>query len=268
MTEHINSRVQPPAKPASRLRAEYLRPAFLVCALVLGLSAVGMSAAIKILDIVLVKELLPLKQPLDLLDKANLGTYKVLKKEKENNEDVIQTLGTEDYIQWTLEDTNVPADSPVRFCALFVTYYGLADKVPHVPDECYIGGGYKLIGSEGVTLEVRKDGKITGIPATYLVFSTADSDSIGATSRFSVFYTFNTNGEYAAGRQGVRMILNRNLFGRHSYFSKVEWKFYNDNAGRIISARKDEAIAAGNRLLAAILPILEEKHWPVDLKIE
>ncbi|MCJ7729861.1 MAG: RNA binding protein fox-1 homolog [Sedimentisphaerales bacterium] len=78
-------------------------------------------------------------------------------------------------------------------------------------------------------------------------------------------YTFSVNGEYAAGREDARLVLNKNLFGKFSYFSKVEWKFYNSRFGRVTYPNKQEALAASEKLLAVILPVLEREHWPSGL---
>jgi hypothetical protein len=247
------------------MRAEYLRPAFLICAVVLATAASGLSMAIKSLGVYLKKELLPLKKSLSMLERENLGSYKVVRKKLIENEDVIKTLGTEEYIQWQLEDTSVAADSPVRFCFLFVTYYGLPDVVPHVPDECYTGGGYQKVGSEDVALQVLKGGEEKRLPAKYVVFAATDSSLLTGSMKFPVLYMFGVNGDYAAGRQDVRMILNRSLFHKYSYFSKVEWKFFNGRFGSITYPSKEEAITASERLLSVIIPVLEKEYWPADL---
>jgi len=246
------------------LRAEYLQPAFLICAVVLLTTASGLSMAVKSFGMYLKKEPLPLKKSMDLLERDNLGAYKVVKKELIENEDVIETLGTEDYIQWQLEDTSVAADSAVRYCMLFITYYGLPDVVPHVPDECYTGGGYRKLSSEDVILQVLRDDR-KKLPAKYVVFASTDASLWTGSMKFPVLYMFGVNGDYAAGRQDVRMILNRSFFRKYSYFSKIELKFFNGRLGRITYPNKEEAIAASEKLLGVILPILEKDYWPADL---
>ncbi len=271
-----SERVERQTGAAGVIRAEYLRPAFLICAAVLAISGAALSATIKVLGIYLKKEPLLLKAPLSTLDKSDLGWYRVMKKDVIESEDVVKTLGTEDYIQWQLEDTNVPDDSPVRFCALFITYYGLPDVVPHVPDECYTGGGYQMVSKpEDVTLDVArqtdggqvKAGVNKKIPATYVVFSTTETNLLAGGVQFPVMYTFGVNGDYAAGRNTVRGILNRNILRKYSYFSKVEWKFYNYRFGRLMFPGRDEAIRASERMLGVLLPVLERKHWPTELSL-
>jgi hypothetical protein len=243
------------------IKVNYLQPAFLICAGLLAITVGGMSVAIKMAGIYTKKEPLLLKKSLSDLDKSNLAPYKVVSKSKIENQDILNTLGTEDYIQWTLEDTSVPAESKTRFCTLFITYYSLPDIVPHRPEECYIGGGLQGIKFETVMLRVTQGLSEREIKTRYLVFAdTKAESSLGGTS-FPILYTFNANGKYG-DRDDVRKALNRNLFGKFSYFSKVEWKFYNIAPGQTAYPNKQEALAASEKLLTFILPVLEKEHWP------
>jgi hypothetical protein len=243
------------------IKANYLQPAFLICAGLLAIAAGGMTVAIKMAGIYTKKEPLLLKKSLSELDKSNLAPYKVVEKTKIENQDILNTLGTEDYIQWTLENTSVPAENKARFCTLFITYYSLPDIVPHRPEECYIGGGLQGIKFETVMLRVTQGLNEREIKTRYLVFAdTKMEPSLGGTS-FPILYTFNANGKFG-DRDDVRKALNKNLFGKFSYFSKVEWKFYNIASGRTTYPNKQEAIAASEKLLTIILPVLEKEHWP------
>jgi hypothetical protein len=98
-----------------------------------------MSVAVKSLGVYLEKEHLPLKEPLHLLDESTLVPYKVTAKGEIDNEEIVKSLGTSDYLKWNLEDPDAAVNSPVRYCSLFITYYGLPDVIPHVPEECYMG---------------------------------------------------------------------------------------------------------------------------------
>ena len=245
----------------------YLQPAFLICAVVLATAGGSMSIAIKSFGVYLRKEPLPLKKPLQLLDEMKLSPYKVIWKQEIKNEQIIKELGTEDYIQWNLEDAGVSAESPVRRCSLFITYYGLPDVVPHVPEECYIGVGNQRLGSDSITFEVNKDGEKQKIPGKYLVFGSTGSSHWRST-KFPVMYIFNVNEKYANSREAVRIALNKNLFYKHSYFCKIEWKFFNQKYGSRIYPNKEDAIAAGQKLLSVILPVLEQEHWPDWKKTE
>lgn len=242
----------------------YMQPAFLICAAILAMAGGGMSVAIKSFGIYLKKDPWPLKKSLDLLDEKGLSPYKVVSKGKIESEDVVDSLGTKDYIQWVLEDLDAPANSAVRYCSLFITYYELPDKVPHVPEECYMGSGFQRLASDSVTLGLGTQ----EIPARYLVFTRTDSDYWQKSTKFPVLYLFRVNKDYVNSREDARLVLNENIRGKHSYFCKVEWKFF--NAGFSVAGRqgsvypaKEEAVTASQKLLGVILPILEKEHWPI-----
>jgi len=217
-----------------------------------------MSAAKKWLRLSTQKEFCPLRKSFDELDENVLGTFRVLSKERIRNETVEKELGTEDYIQWILEDTEAPFNSPVRRFMLFITYYGRPTQVPHVPEECYTGGGFQKLTSESVSLKIDRSG-MTEVEGKYLVFGRKGSGHWLKSDKFPVLYLFKVNGEYANSRGEARAILGKNIFGKYSYFCKIELVFNQNFA----APRKDEAVESGGKILRVILPILEEEHWPV-----
>ncbi|MEJ2646788.1 MAG: hypothetical protein P8016_00100 [Sedimentisphaerales bacterium] len=237
----------------------YFQPAFLICAGVLAIAGIGMSAGMESLGVYFKKEPLPLKKSLDLLDENGLAPYIVepQNKLKITNEEIAKELGTEDYIQWIVEDTNAPVDSPVRKCFLFITYYPSPDKVPHVPEECYAGAGFQRVDKTTVKLNIDKTGQ-TKISAQYLVFGDKSSEVWANQEDFPVLYFFRVNGEYAGSREEARIALNKNLFRKYSYFSKIELAF-NQSAE---APDKEQTIKACESLLNVILPILEKEYWP------
>jgi Protein of unknown function (DUF3485) len=245
-------------KTATENNSGYFQPAFLICVAVLALVGGGMSVAQKKLGLFLKKEPLPLKRPLSQMDEAALAPYEVVAKQTIENAEVLASLGTTDYIQWVLEDPCQPAESPVRRVMLFVTYYALPDRVPHVPEECYTGGGYQRLTTEAVRFRMAGPGRPREIPGRCLVFGTSGTSLVLAASQFPVLYFFRVNGEYAGSRDKARVALNRNIFSPVSYFCKVELVFNQTFS----TPTKADAVAAGERLLAVVLPRLEGEHWP------
>jgi hypothetical protein len=245
-------------KTATKDNSGYFQPAFIICVAVLALFGAGMSIAQKKLGLALKKEPLPLKRSLDLLDETALAPFRVVAKLKIENEEILKSLGTTDYIQWVLEDPCQPSESPVRRVMLFVTYYALPDRVPHVPEECYTGGGYQRVATEEVRFHLAGDGKEREIPGRYLVFGAKSMDLLFTAAQFPVLYLFRVNGQYAGSRDGARMALNRNIFSSYSYFSKVELVFNQSPS----APTKAEAVAAAEKLLNVILPQLARYHWP------
>jgi len=205
----------------------------------------------------------PLKKPLALLDEGDMGAYRVVKRIAIDDKDTLTELGTDDYIQWILEDTEASNDSPVGNVMLLVTYYPLADRVPHVPEECRVGAGSQLLASEDIEYTFYRDEAEQNVDGRHLVFQRTVSSNWVFDEKFSVFYLFSVNGDYAGSRGGARLALNKNMFSTHCYFSKVEWSFSTGSgAGSYLDT--DEAKMAGEKLLAVILPILESEHWPKE----
>lgn len=235
----------------------YLQPAFVVCVLVLSLSGVVMS------KFYIELEPWPLKKPLENLEKADLGPYRIARKMEIKDKDVLSQLGTNEYIQWMLRDTEVSKDSPVGNVMLFITYYPLADRIPHVPEECYVGAGNQLLASESIEYTLSLDEGEQNVDGRHLVFQRAASSNWAFGGKFSVFYLFSINGDYAGSRGSTRFALNKNMFSKHCYFSKVEWSF-STHSGASSYLDKDEARKAGEKLMDVILPILEREYWPTE----
>jgi hypothetical protein len=239
-------------------RATYLQPAFVIYVAVLGLAGAGMTVAERQLGLYLKKEPLPLKKPLALVDEARLAPYRIAARLGIENKEVLKKLGTEEYIQWILEDPRVSKDSPVRSMLLFITYYDLPDRVPHVPEECYAGSGYPQLAKDKVVFHAAAPGATQDVPGTYLLFGASAGDVLRGGGQFPVLYLFRVNGEYAGNRDDARMALNKNLFSKHAYFCKIELAF---NQGYVAPSQA-QAVEAGERLLTLLLPVLEQEHWP------
>ena len=246
------------------------QPAFLICAGVLALAASMKTYAIKAWGLHFVKFPLELKQPFEELDEASLAPFEVIQKNEIANQDILESLGTEEYLQWQLEDSDAAKDSPVRYCDLFITYYtGNPDMVPHVPDECYVGGGNRMDSKELIRLKLSSSAqhlpgmKADGtVGAQYLMFSRPGRGIIPTDEKYSVEYFFKVNGQYAESRTETRRLLGQNFFSKYSYFCKVEWKFYGIDFSGLVYPDKPQTIQASEKLLSILLPLLEQNHWP------
>ncbi|MGD9110324.1 MAG: hypothetical protein PVG93_05240 [Phycisphaerales bacterium] len=248
----------------------YLQPAFLLCIIVLGMGSLGMSFIESYFRLWLEKEPIPLKKSLDLLDEQKLKSFKVLDKYEIENKEILKSLGTEDYIQWIVFDTEAPEDSTAKKCMVFITYYDKPDAVPHVPEECYTGGGFRkqssdpitfnvvrTMGSDGISTQLATE-KTQQIPGRYVVFGRESTSIWQPRAEFPVLYFFNANGAYVNSRTEARIALAKNIRSKHSYFSKVEIVFNQNNEAPTMK----DAIKLSEKLLAVILPILETEHWP------
>lgn len=246
-------------KRQSSILGHYLQPAFICCVAVLALSSTGMSVMIKALGGCLVKQPMPLRKSFAQMDEASLHPFSIVSKHRIENQDILKSLGTEDYIQWVLEDPQ-PGEAPdSQAVMLFLTYYGLPDRVPHVPEECYLGGGFQCLATDSLSIPLGEPGAAAPIPVRYLLFGEADTGLVGSNGRVPVVYLFRVNGQYAGSRDEARMLLNKNLFGKSSYFSKVELVF-NQGPARLT---REQTVVRAARLLNVLLPILEREHWPL-----
>lgn len=248
-----------------------LTPSFLLCSGILAIASVSKEFTIRQMGVYFSKSPLPLKASFEKMDEAKLAPYIVQKKNRITNRDVLDSLGTEEYLQWELEDPEVPKDSPLRFCSLFITYYtGNPDMVPHVPDECYVGGGNRKLGGEILQIPIDKNAMPENIrrliPDTIgiqsILFSQKSQGLIPTEKELRVQYFFKTNGKYASGRTETRAILGSNFFSPYSYFCKVEWKFYGIGFADVLYPDKEQVVEGSRKLLSILLPILEADHWP------
>jgi hypothetical protein len=240
----------------------YFQPAFLASIAVLVIFMGGMNYYKAKHGVTLVKKALPLKQSFDTLNEKLLAPYKVLEKSKIGNLDVLESLGTEDYLQWIIEDTTVDGLSPVKQCSVFITYYtGNPDQVPHVPEACYTGGGNEIKENFSLDLNIG-DVNVTQIPAmvpaTGLIFGRKTTEIWQASAVFPVIYFFKVNGLYRGGRRTTQLALG-DFTSEYSYFSKVEIKFFNVKG---LYPDKKQAIEATEKLLRVLLPVLENNIWP------
>jgi hypothetical protein len=246
-----------------KLLKHYAQPAFLICVVLLAFVAGGMSWVKYYFKLWLDKAPIGLNKSLDDLDESKLAPFIVENKIKIQSNDIVDSLGTQDYLQWVLVDSQAEKNSTVGSLLLFITYYGKADSVPHVPEECYTGGGYKKVSSVPITFELPnaaedQSSPVRKIPGRYVVFQRANSEIWSSRESFPVLYLFNVNRIYTNTRTDARFILGRNLRGKHSYFSKVEMVFNRMNK----PPDEQAAIAVCNKLLSVLLPVLERDHWP------
>jgi len=199
-----------------------------------------------------VKEPLPLRAPLSTLNAAALAPYRVVQRHTLES-GVVEALGAHDYLSWTLEDSGVAADSPLRHASVVVTYdTGGSDLVPHVADVCLLGAGYEPVQPhENLDLKIPSlRGEANAVPVRVCTFG---KTAVFQRANVSVVYTFHCNGRFTGTRNGVRLLIH-DLTNRYAYFSKVEVSFH--GAGRA------QTIEGAAKLFDRLLPILAAEHWP------
>jgi hypothetical protein len=256
------------AAAAGRARGWWQASArYWVCLAVLAVAAAGMHSVTSFLNVYLRKEAVPLKKPLSSFDTRKLGPRYERHPRTDAlpplTADVVESLGTEEYLQVYLRDTEAPPESPTRVAHLFVTYYtGNPDMVPHVPDECYAASGYDLVSRDTRAIPVAGVGAPDDqIPLRVLQFEAGRRSqfALGEAELATVMYFFHTNGEYVTTRNGVRRVLS-NPFDRYAYYAKIEVTFEGERGTR---PDPDAAVAAAGPLLERVMPVLLEDH--IDL---
>ncbi|HOA74805.1 MAG TPA: exosortase-associated EpsI family protein [Phycisphaerae bacterium] len=242
------------------IRGAFRNRGFLACLILLIACAACFQILAKATNLRVIKAPVWPRKPLKFLDQAKLAPYVLVPGGAVDiKPEILDALGTREYIQWTLEDTSVDQTSPVRYVHLFVTYYtDDPGQVPHVPEECYQGGGYQGTGDELITIPIPELGQ--DVPFKVLTFER--SAFLGRESRI-VLYTFHTNGRFAADRHLVRTIL-MNPTDTHAYFSKLELSFGTPQS----SPTRAEAIEAAGRFLRKVVPVLVNDHWPDWKQVE
>ena len=197
------------------------------------------------------KAAIPLRKPLSAMDVDRLRPYRVVERAT-LDAPVIDALGTDQYIRWMLEDTSLPPSDPLHDVDLFVTYdTGGQNLVPHVPDECRLGGGYQPARPhENRNVHIDGPTMVRDIPLRVCTFV---KTAVFHRDEQTVVYLFHSNGEFAATRDAVRILFNdpRDRFG---YFSKVEISFPHAN--------REESVKGATKLLSKLLPVLVADHLP------
>ena len=125
-----------------------------------------------------------------------------------------------------------------------------------------MGSGNQRLAMETVTFEIDRAEDKQQLNGRYLLFSGGSERYWRNDLKFPILYIFNVNGSYASGRAEARVILNRNVFSQYSYSSKVEFGPFYNGAGTRTSPTKEEAVAATEKILNVLLPVLESDHWP------
>lgn len=234
------------------LRDAYPKGPFVVAVAILGVAAVLSGPVASWAKIKLAKTPISLKAPLASLAESEIAPYRVVDK-RLLEPAIVEELGTEQYIAWTLEDTSVPPTDPLHRANLFVSYYtGGGYLVPHTPDICFVGHGYqKAVPHEYASVDVTtRDTPGGDLPIRVCTFR---STALFNRRIVTVVYTFHASGAFVAPRDSVR-VRTGNPFHTHAYFSKVEVSFP--------AATREQSVVGATRILSTVLPVLIRDHWP------
>lgn len=260
---------EPRTEPAAPRAGQRISARYWVCLGLLVCSAAGLRAAAWQLGLFLQKEAVPLKKPLALFDTSKLGPRFELNRALTDaapplSEDLLAGLGTKEYAQLFLTDTEKGINDPTRVASVFITYYtGKPDLVPHVPDECWHAAGFNQVGAWMTDVRAADVGAPGDrVPLRVLEYEGGKKTAFtaDAAERATVMYFFHANGGYTTTRDGVRGRLT-NPFQRYAYYAKVEIVFRNSQGAY---AGKDASIACAGPLIERLMPVLLTEHIDLD----
>ncbi len=201
--------------------------------------------------LVVLKKPLTILKPLHDLDRSALSPF-VFGEQHTLAPDTIEELGTDQYIEWVLEHRDPPEGLPAQ-ALLFVTYYtGVQDQVPHVAEECYHQGAFTPAGQGELSLSIPE--LFREVPVTRLGFYPPREIA----NPTYVYYTICANGDFYAGRWGVRNRISQRDES-HAYYSKVEISITG-------SPENNPAVVdrVALELMKNVVVELVSSHWPPE----
>jgi hypothetical protein len=205
------------------------------------------------------KAAVPLRKPLAEFDKTALAGYE-FQAAPSMDPAIANGLGATDYANLQFIDTSVsgPRD-PARLVHCFISYStGRPNLVPHIPDNCYLGAGYEIVGTANLSMEITGPAaEPQEVPVRAISFVKSD---VFQRATPTVVYTFHCNGTFLNRRTQVRAQLG-NPFDKGAYFCKIEVSFGGPNSAPRHCTR-DRTIEAAEKFLSQMLPVLLRDHLP------
>lgn len=257
-------------------------PGFLAAAGVLGASALGMSAAIRLGELQLDK--VEIHAPDGrLFSSLPLETASWIRapgtSDRRETKEVEEELGTKNYISRIYVQKDPPeGQRPIELDLHCAYYTGMVDTVPHVPDRCFVAGGMELSRNPQflpLNLDQSDWSEDTGVPEHLRgrVFTTRTSyehsdfpgqrirlpyDPADIMLRVTEFrfgeegrrliagYFFIANGGTTPSAEGVRL-LAFDLRTKYAYYAKVQ-------VTSASTATAEELRDAASSLLSELMP--------------
>lgn len=227
------------------LSAVFKQKGFVVALLLVCGAALGLNTTMQSVGLHFKKERVELRKPLDVLPKM-MGPWIQVSKDQPLPLEQEHALGTKDYLTREYLDTRamsgfdlkrwdamgddarrravnlVLTKAPQAYVRLHMAYYtGLVDTVAHVPERCYVGGGYDPVNPQVMKLQ-----PFTGVPGRkpdLLVKYTEFVDRAQQRpTRQNVAYFFQVNGSYQYDSIGGVRVKLQDIREKYAYYCKVE----------------------------------------------
>ena len=241
--------------------ARYM-PLVVALAILVG-GLVSLTLAQNSFHVVLQKLHTPLQRPLYTLPKV-LPPFRVRPGwvDSKLSADVVQVLGTHEYLLRKYWDSRLPRNAPGAIVSLNLNYYPTDFATPHVPNVCWIGIGLKRIHDSLIVIHnvPHANGTVSNMPMRFLSFAVPESGFSGLPliinqthgGRYiNTAYTFQVDGRYVPDPQQVSELFWRRR-SKYGYDAKIEI----DVRGPCTRAVARRQIAA---FLRAALPAIERR---------
>ncbi len=223
---------------------------FWLAVLVLSGSGLYLQSARRSGAFQVLKKALPIRKPLNDLDRDCLLPYQLVNSRVLPPESTAE-LGTEEYIEWTVRDGKAPRKW-LRVANVSVSFYtGKQDRIPNVPEECFVQGAFSE--SRDDTFDWHMDSLGEEIVIRRLAFDPPHPTG----KQIYVYYTIAVNGDYYAGRTGARIRMGDSQ-DTHLYYAKIQVSFH-DVREKHLEGLDERA----QSLLDQLLGELVEAHFPL-----
>ena len=171
-------------------------------------------------------------------------------------EAIEQALGADEYL-----NLNLTSRDGAQNVSVFVTYSANAmSQIPHVPWVCMTAAGFRLVTRRQDELQHPAGGG-REIKPNVIHFEPGP----GMPRREALlFQYFNVGGEYEWNRQLARIKATSGAIGRKgSFLSQTQVAVYfPPSEGRDPLAKDSQAYRLGLQFLNAVIPLLEDEHYP------
>jgi hypothetical protein len=231
----------------------------LVVAAVIAAGWAGVLTLERSLHLSFDKPPMPLRKPLSQMAKhLGGGRYITEHPDETMPEDVLQVLGTRDYLLRAYTDTTKPASDPGAMLALNVNYYATGNSTPHVPEICWAGSGLEEASDKRKTFVIndvrRADGTVEKELRMHLISFKVQNSDFGDGSSSNVYknvaYLFEVNGDCVATAKEVLSGFWK-ASNPHAFHSKIEVTIQQP-------CTQEEAEKAISDFIREALPAVEE----------
>ncbi len=251
----------------------------LVTAAVLSAGIVSVHGLERALHATFDKPPAPLLHPLDEVQRR-LGDpvrYEAVGPDQVLAPEIVETLGTADYLVREYRDRNVADGQRGGLFNLNVNYYATGSSTPHVPETCWAGAGRVESDDSRVVFDVdgvkRRDGSLVNLRVKLVSFlpTNGDAAEVAALTTTTsepiysnVAYVFQVNGEYVTNTREVSSHFWK-ASNRYAYHAKIEvtpmvqtLSGYGQPNTRPMVGTQKEAIALVSDFLRSAVPAVEE----------